>query len=191
MALLPQCCRCVRGHQANDAARHTPARSRRGATSSRVSLTHSLARVRVRCWASCFLFGKAREAGAGKRAALPHTAEPSLAAFARPHPLASPAASCLRDADSAASRASRPETTALAGDYPPLHRISRQAFARRRPAAAQEWRAHPIWTARSSSCAAASTSRRRRSKRSAQRLERSSSRSPTCRGWTRQSRCAP
>ncbi len=110
MALLPV---WARPSQANDAARHAPARSRRGAASSRVSLTHSLARKK-RCEVTnrnlvchlvwrilvSFLARPERPVQAARRR-LPHTA-PSLhclAAFARPHPLASPAASCLRDAE--------------------------------------------------------------------------------------------
>ena len=105
---------------------------RRGATRHRrevdeerhraVSLSRTLLRAKsvvtnrnlVRMLVS-FLARPERPVQAARRRLPPHTAEPPLAAFARPHPLASPAASCLRDADSAASRASRPETTALAG----------------------------------------------------------------------------
>ena len=98
-----------------------PARSRRGAASSRVSLTHSLARKK-RCEVTnrnlvcpfLFLFWQGPRGRCRQRAAaflLAPPSHPPLAAFARPHPLASPGASCLRDADSAAllaRRAQRP-----------------------------------------------------------------------------------
>ena len=134
-----------------------PARSRRGAASSRVSLTHSLARKK-RCEVTnrnlvchlvwpilvSFLARPERPVQAARRRLPPRTAEPPLAAFARPHPLASPAASCLRDADSAASRASRPETTALAGVThrctESQDRLLHAAGRRRRAPAAQD---HP------------------------------------------------
>ena len=158
-----RCCRYGRGHQHKQTTRRDapPARSRRGAASSRVSLTHSLARKK-RCEVTnrnlvchlvwpilvSFLARPERPVQAARRR-LPHTA-PSrhcLAAFARPHPLASPAASCLRDADSAASRASRPETTALAGVThrctESQDRLLHAAGRRRRAPAAQD---HPEGT---------------------------------------------
>ena len=84
-----------------------------------------------------FLARPERPVQAARRRLPPHTAGPPLAAFARPHPLASPAASCLRDAEQRCFSRVTPRDHRAGWRYPPplaLHRISRQAFARRRPA---------------------------------------------------------